>query len=154
MDVSVIVCTYNRARNLHGCLERLARQQGVEDVQWEVVVVDNNSTDNTRDEVDQLARELPITIRYAFEEKQGLNHARNRGALESRGRYFCYIDDDILVSDGWLASLREALEKSDADAVGGRIHLDNSIALPAWIRPEMYGVPVRRQHGFQPPGDR
>ena len=95
MDFSVIVCTYNRAGNLQRCLGALARQQGVEQVAWEVLVVDNNSPDNTRAEVERLARELPITVRYAHEKQQGLNYARNTGIRESSGTCFSYVDDDI-----------------------------------------------------------
>lgn len=150
MDFSVIICTYNRANNLPGCLGKLAKQQGVEDIAWEVVVVDNNSSDDTRGMVERLARELPIEVRYLFEGEQGLNHARNKGALESRGRYFCYVDDDILVSPGWLAALYHTLEDNDADAAGSCIHLDERITLPKWIQPEMYGFLGYQDFGPEP----
>lgn len=139
MDFSVIICTYNRAGNLPTCLGRLADQQGVAGIEWEVLVVDNNSSDDTRGMVEKLARELPIKVRYLFEGEQGLNYARNQGARESLGRYFCYVDDDILVSPGWLAALFHTLEDNDADAAGSCIHLDDHIVLPKWIQPEMYG---------------
>ena len=134
MDFTVIICTYNRARNLPRCLGALARQHNIGDLQWEVLVVDNNSSDDTPAMVERLARELPIAIRYARETQQGLNYARNTGARESAGRYFSYVDDDIEVSPEWLGSLYRNFVANDADAVGGRIHLDPSIKLPAWIR--------------------
>lgn len=136
MDFSVIICTYNRAGNLPRCLGALARQQGVEGLRWEVVVVDNNSKDGTRAEVERLSRELPITVRYAFEGQQGLNYARNTGIRQSTGTCFSYVDDDIEVSPRWLASLHRSFVTHDADAVGGRIHLDPGVKLPAWIRDE------------------
>lgn len=150
MDVTVVICTYNRAGNLPQCLGRLAEQQGVADLRWEVLVVDNNSTDGTRDAVANLARTLPIRIRYAFEPQQGLNHARNLGARESLGQYFGYIDDDIQTSPRWLAAIYEALKRNDADAVGGRIHLDPSVRLPKWIQPEMYGFLGYQDFGEEP----
>lgn len=150
MDITVIVCTYNRAGNLPVCLGRLAEQQGVDGLQWEVLVVDNNSTDATRATVAELARTLPIRIRYSFEPQQGLNYARNRGAQESLGRYFGYIDDDIQTSPRWLAALHNALSCNDADAVGGRIHLDPAIRLPKWIQPEMYGFLGYQDFGEEP----
>lgn len=150
MDITVIICTYNRARNLPVCLGRLAEQQGVEGLDWEVLVVDNNSTDDTKSVVAQLAAALPITIRYTFEPQQGLNYARNRGAQESRGRYFGYIDDDIQTSPRWLSALHNALAANDADAVGGRIHLDPTIKLPKWIQPEMYGFLGYQDFGDEP----
>lgn len=139
MDFSVIICTYNRAGNLPSCLAKLAEQQEVAGIEWEVLVVDNNSSDDTRATVEKLAAQLPITVRYAFEGEQGLNYARNHGVRESRGRYFCFVDDDILVSPRWLVSLYRTLEDNDADAAGSCIHLDEKIVLPKWIQPEMYG---------------
>jgi glycosyltransferase involved in cell wall biosynthesis len=136
MEFTVIVCTYNRAGNLPKCLHQLAQQKGVEDRAWEVLVVDNNSTDNTPEVVHDLARQLPITVRYARETEQGLNYARNHGIRASDSTYFSYVDDDIVVSDVWLAALLDAFETNDADAVGGRIHLDPSVQLPKWIRPD------------------
>ncbi len=148
MDCSVIICTYNRSSNLPECLGRLAEQQGVDNLEWEVVVVDNNSGDDTRDVVMRLSKELQLNVRYAFEKEQGLNHARNRGIRESIGNFFGYIDDDILVSHDWLAAIIESFKINDADAVGGRIHLDPSLTLPDWIKPEMYGF-----LGFQDLGE-
>jgi glucosyl-dolichyl phosphate glucuronosyltransferase len=136
MEFTVIICTYNRAGNLPRCLDALSAQQGVEGRDWEVLVVDNNSTDNTPEVVADLAKKLPIKVRYEREPEQGLNYARNTGIRQSTGKYFSYVDDDILVSKVWLTSLIEAFDANDADAVGGRIHLDPSITLPKWIRPD------------------
>ena len=136
MEFTVIICTYNRAENLPPCLEALAEQQGVESLEWEVLVVDNNSSDNTPSVVADLARKLPIHVRYVREAQQGLNHARNAGIRESSSKYFSYVDDDIIVTKIWLSSLFESFEANDADAVGGRIHLDPLAVLPNWIRPD------------------
>lgn len=152
MDFTVIVCTYRRAGNLPVCLGHLARQKNVESRNWEVLLVDNNSPDETPAVVARLAAELPIRVRYTREPEQGLNHARNRGIRESDSTYFCYVDDDILVSEHWLAALFRAFETNDADAVGGRIHLDPSVRLPKWIRPEadMMGFLGHQDFGDRP----
>lgn len=152
MEFTVIVCTYRRAANLPVCLGQLARQRGVESRQWEVLVVDNNSPDDTRQVVERLAAELPIRVRYAFEPEQGLNYARNHGVRASQSTYFCFVDDDILVSEDWLAALFKAFERNDADAVGGRIHLDPAVKLPKWIRPEadMLGFLGHQDFGDEP----
>jgi glycosyltransferase involved in cell wall biosynthesis len=150
VDASVIICTYNRSANLPAVLQCLAAQQGVDDLDWEILVVDNNSTDDTRAVVERLAADLPIRVRYAFEPEQGLNHARNRGIQETAGTYFIYIDDDILVSAGWLAAMVGALRGAGADAVGGRIHLDDGVRLPAWIQPDMYGFLGFQDYGSEP----
>jgi glycosyltransferase involved in cell wall biosynthesis len=88
VDFSVIVCTYNRARNLPVCLGRLAEQEGVGELAWEVLVVDNNSSDGTSQTVEQLARGLPIEIRGTHEPQQGLNYARNTGIGSRAGAAF------------------------------------------------------------------
>lgn len=152
MEFTVIVCTYRRAANLAGCLGHLARQEGVQARRWEVLVVDNNSTDDTREVVGRLAATLPIRVRYAFEPEQGLNHARNHGVRASQSPRLAFVDDDILVSPGWLAAVLRAFETHDADAVGGRIHLDPAVRLPAWIRPEadMLGFLGHQDFGDQP----
>ncbi len=150
MQLTVIVCTYNRAAILPRCLGGLARQKDVDGLEWEVLVVDNNSTDSTRATVAGLADTLPVRIRYTFEPQQGLNHARNRGAQESHGTCFGYIDDDIETGPHWLAALHSALASNDADAVGGRIHLDPAIELPRWIQPELYGFLGHQDFGEEP----
>jgi len=149
MDFTVIICTYNRSHNLANCIDYLASQQGAEDFEWEVLIVDNNSSDNTRQVVEQLARKSPLRLRYTFEPQQGLNYARNRGIEESDSRYFCYVDDDILVDSNWLAALYQTLDSKDADAVGGRIHLDPEIKLPPWITPDVQGFLGYQDYGEQ-----
>ena len=148
MQFSVIICTYNRFQNLPACLGKLARQEKTEGLEWEVVVVDNNSTDRTPETVHDLARQLPINIRYVRESQQGLNHARNRGVMESRGEFFSFVDDDIATEANWLAAVYACFREYDADAVGGRILLDQTLRLPRWIKPEMYGF-----LGYQDLGD-
>jgi len=152
MDFTVIICTYNRCGNLSMCIEALEAQSNTDDLDWEVLIVDNNSSDETKKTVHQLAEQSSINIRYAFEPEQGLNHARNRGIKESNSKYFAYIDDDITVSKDWLHSLFNTLIDNDADAAGGRIHLDPDISLPAWIssNPEMYGFLGHQDYGDEP----
>lgn len=150
MDFTVIICTYNRSHNLPTCIDYLAHQQDVENFEWEVLVVDNNSSDNTAQVVEKLINESPVNLRYVFEAEQGLNHARNRGIKESDSRYFCYVDDDILVGKNWLAALYRALESNDADAVGGRIHIDPAISLPPWIQGEVRGFLGYQDYGEEP----
>jgi len=127
----------------------LDAQEDVEGLRWEVVLVDNNSTDNTRETVKELADRpsVPTCLRYVFEGDQGLNFARNRGIAESRGKYFAFVDDDILVSRRWLASLYRTLENNDADAAGSCIHLDEHIRLPEWINLDMYGFLGYQDYG-------
>ena len=80
MDISVVICTYNRSRDLDNVLKSLALQQVPDDLIWEIVVVDNNSKDDTKDVVEDFKLTTPIPVTYSSEEKQGLSHARNRGS--------------------------------------------------------------------------
>jgi glycosyltransferase involved in cell wall biosynthesis len=133
VDFTVIISTYNRCRNLPRCLDALERQSGVDGLAWEVLVVDNNSTDDTRNVVESFAARSSMHLRYAFEPEQGLSNARNRGVRESSAPLYAFIDDDIAASPGWLAAFHRTFLIHDADAVGGRIHLDPSLSLPRWV---------------------
>lgn len=147
MDFSVILCTYNRAANLPACISLLANQQHIDDVDWEVLVVDNNSSDDTAATVKGLQRAHPIALRYGFEPKQGLSNARNFGIRETEGTHVVFIDDDILVTPHWLKSYAETFAQYDCDAVGGRILVHSPATLPRWIRPEMMGFLGQLDYG-------
>lgn len=139
MDISVIVCTYNRAISLTRCLAHLSAQVVPSGVTWEVIVVDNNSTDSTR-QVVLKAAENGFSVCYVREEKQGLCYARNRGIEESQGRIIAYIDDDILVEPNWLRSMLLSFEETGCDAAGGRIYLETGgCPLPGWLGPILFG---------------
>ncbi len=147
IDVSVIICTFNRAHNLGECISMLELQEGVESLNWQVIIVDNNSKDNTAGTIKKLIDNSSIRIRYAFEEKQGLSHARNCGISEAESKYLIFIDDDIRVQSEWLKSIYTTFERFNCDAVGGRIHLEDTLVLPKWIRPDMYGFLGYRDFG-------
>ncbi len=152
MDYSVVVCTYNRAANLPACIGGLARQEGTEGIPWEVLVVDNNSSDDTAATVERLRHEYPIRLGYTFEPKQGLSNARNRGIRASAGTRVVFIDDDILVAPRWLASYAAAFAEHDCDAAGGPILVKSPAPLPGWVRPEMMGFLGQLDYGDAPCG--
>jgi glycosyltransferase involved in cell wall biosynthesis len=123
---SIVIATYNRARDLEGTLASLASlaPRG----EWEVVVVDNNSTDDTRQVVEGAAPAFPVELRYVFEGRQGRSPALNAGILAARGEIIATTDDDVRVNRDWLDRAAEALEEIDCDYVGGRV-------LPIWGGP-------------------
>lgn len=108
MRFTVAVCTWNRAALLPGALERLARVRPPPGA-WEVLVVDNNSTDDTESVLEAFAGRLPL--RRAFEPEQGLSHARNTAVRLARGDYIVWTDDDALVDADWLTAYGRAVEQ-------------------------------------------
>ena len=150
MDISVVVCTFNRAGNLPECVDCLDRQRGLTNIEWEVVIVDNNSTDETADAVRRLQSASTVPIRYVFESEQGLSAARNRGIADTTSPYLCFIDDDIRVEPQWLRAVLDGFRERSADAVGGRILVQSTAPLPAWINEDMRGFLGHRDFGSEP----
>ena len=97
MKLSVIICTYNRAKYLYNLLKSIA-QNTLGKNNFEVLLIDNNSNDNTISVLEQFKTDFPeMEIRYFFENRQGLSFARNRGIKEATGEVLVYVDDDALV---------------------------------------------------------
>lgn len=138
MDASIIVCTYNRGESLGDTLRALRSLRIQEDRLWEVIVVDNNSMDNTRAVVEEIQRDWP-QLRYEFEGSQGLSHARNHGILCARGAVILFTDDDVLPEADWLERTLAGLDKYGADACGGYIGPIWEAPPPPWLTPRFYG---------------
>lgn len=120
MLLSIIICTRNRANEVVNCLP-VVGSQAKEFGDVEVVVIDNGSTDNTKEVVEQCSAQTPYPFRYVFEPIAGLCQARNRGRAEARGSVLAYIDDDEILGDGWVARLREHFLRRRSDCLGGKI---------------------------------
>src|SRR5574340_52790 len=104
MKASVIICTYNRADLLKESILSVQNQDFPSD-QYEIIVVDNNSADDTKDVVTETAKDSPVRIIYVFEGKQGLSHARNTGINNSDGEIIVFTDDDVEAEKSWLREL-------------------------------------------------
>ena len=120
MMLSVILCTYNRERYIYNVMESIAAG-GYGD--YEIVLVNNNSTDGTEGECQRFAKEHPeVKMRYCVERQQGLSYARNRGIRESQGDVLVYVDDDALVNREYLQTYADFFERNgEAVAAGGPI---------------------------------
>ena len=130
--VSVVVCTRNRGAMLSDLLDSMLHLLIPPHLRWELVIVDNGSTDEAARVLSRYKGLLPV--RRVEESLPGLSHARNRGVREARGRYICWTDDDVLVDRGWLAAYAEAFARHPEAAIfGGRILPQIDPPTPRWF---------------------
>ena len=129
MDVSVIISTYNRGSLLEKAIKSVLAQE-LGSPSFELVVVDNNSTDETKSVVESFAVN-DSRVRYVFEERQGLSFGRNAGLAVAEAELVIYTDDDVVVTPNWVGKFHENfLRYPDADFIGGKV-------LPLWeVQPE------------------
>src|SRR4051812_33613396 len=103
--ISAVICSYNRARFIINAVESIFNQD-FDKSQYEVIVVDNNSTDNTVALLDEYKRAHPsYNFRYFVEYNQGVSFTRTRCAKEAAGDIVAYLDDDSTAQPGWLSSI-------------------------------------------------
>jgi glycosyltransferase involved in cell wall biosynthesis len=133
MDVTVLLCTYNRALVLAEALERVAASTMPDSIRWEVLVVDNNSSDTTREVVSTFERRYPDRFRYLFEPRPGKSYALNSGIREALGGVMAFMDDDVVVEPSWLFHLTAELLSGSCAGVGGRTLPTQRIPLPSWL---------------------
>ena len=134
LRLSLIVATYNRAESLITALQSVVEQTAPK-VEWECVVVNNNSTDDTAARFKTFAEAHPdVQLRMVDEQRQGLSYARNRGIGESEGEYIAIIDDDERIAPDFIASYIALFDsKSDAMAAGGPIVAEYPSGKPRWM---------------------
>lgn len=133
MKITVIVCTYNRCKSLATTLDSIMGQRFQEPVEWEILVVDNNSSDQTPEVVEDFSRRYPGRFRYLLESRQGLSQARNAGVNAARGDILVFTDDDVTFEPGWLQSLTSELETGQWAGAGGRILRRWTCSPPEWL---------------------
>lgn len=136
--ISVIVCTYNRAVILENCLKSLEKQTAGKHL-YEVIVVNNNSTDNTEMVVKNFSKNKP-NFRIVREKRQGLSNARNKGWREAKGKYVAYIDDDAIAEFDWIKQIVMFIKNNPkVNAFGGPYDRFSLKPLPVWF-PENYCI--------------
>ena len=145
MDISVVLGTYNRAVSLRATLESFCRLAIPPDLTWELLVVDNNSTDGTRLVVEKFARKLPLG--YIFEGRQGRSAALNAGIAAAKGDVIAFTDDDIFLDEFWLSNLNDAFQKHECAAVAGRVVAQWNHPKPSWLTMEDQLAIVRFDFG-------
>lgn len=133
MKISLILCTYNRCEMLSRALDSVLACQLPDSFQWELLVVDNNSSDRTREIVESYSSRFRDRIRYIFEARQGKSNALNRGVLEARGEILAFMDDDVQVDPQWLYKISAPLQDGSWAGVGGRIIPPKDFSPPSWL---------------------
>ncbi len=152
LDFTVAIPTYNGASKLPLVLEKLRSQINTENISWEVIVVDNNSSDNITEVIENFQAKWPenIPLRYCFEAEQGLAFARQRAIQEAKGYFVGFLDDDNLAEPDWVAAaFKFGQEHQKAGAYNGKIRGDFEVNPPEnfnKIKPYL----AIREHGSQP----
>jgi glycosyltransferase involved in cell wall biosynthesis len=124
--ISVVICTYNRADTLRRALQSLICQETDGQFSYEILVIDDGSSDGTRAVVSEIASRSQVPVRYVCEEGYGIAQARNRCVSESRGEWIAWCDDDQLAEPDWLNQLFAVACRTGADVVGS----DRVLSLP------------------------
>src|SRR5208283_2732953 len=133
MHVTVILCTYNGCQTLPKALSSVAASVMPSSVEWEVLVVDNNSQDRTPEVVEDFCLRFPGRFRYLFEPQPGKSYALNSGIRNATGNILAFIDDDVTVDPAWLANLTSSLHCGGWQGAGGRIILLWPDKVPNWV---------------------
>jgi len=130
--ISVAICTFNRAESLRRTLDSVAAMRVPSEVAWEVLIVNNNSTDHTDDVISAFTGRLPV--RREFEPRPGKSNALNRAIDVAKGDYILWTDDDVVVDTGWLAAYVEAFRRwPKAVVFGGRITPKYEVPAEKWV---------------------
>jgi glycosyltransferase involved in cell wall biosynthesis len=131
-DISIIICTYNRAAMLADVLEDI-RVQVRDTPSVELILIDNNSSDDTSRVAREFAASAHFTVTYHLERRQGTSIARNTGLAMARGAVIVFTDDDVRLAPDWLDNLYGGFGKTDAVAVAGKVIPVWPRDVPAWI---------------------
>lgn len=131
--ISIIICTYNREKYIYQCLSKIAKN--ITQYDWEIILVNNNSTDNTQNECFRFVKDYsPKHYHYFIETQQGLSYARNKGINEAHGDWLVFLDDDSMVENNYIETLGNFLAQyPEAYAFGGQITPFFEEKAPKWL---------------------
>ncbi|MGL5084034.1 MAG: hormogonium polysaccharide biosynthesis glycosyltransferase HpsE [Microcoleaceae cyanobacterium] len=152
MDFTVVIPTYNGAERLPAVLERLKSQTNTESINWEVIVVDNNSQDNTVQVVAEFQANWPqkFPLNYVLESQQGVAFARQKGIQAAQGEWVGFLDDDNWPNSTWvIEAYKFGKNHPKAGAYGGQIHANYEVPPPPNFE-KIEGFLAIRERGDQP----
>lgn len=145
---SLVICTYNRAEALRDALRSAIAQESHGQFTHEVIVVDNNSTDETRAVVDAEACRSTVPVRYLFEARQGKSFALNTALGAVTGEFYSIVDDDFLLPADWLAGIHDGtLRHPDASFYSGKVLPAWSVTPPAWLTRRHWSAVAMADYG-------
>lgn len=147
MILSIVLCTYNQSKSLRIVLECLARQTLDNFNEVELLVIDNNSSDDTKSVVYEVAKSIKFTTRYIFEEQQGLSLARNRGVREAKANFIVFTDDDAEIPKNWAQTYIKNVKELNPDCVFGKIDIIWDKPKPFWYSDEYKSMFVGLDYG-------
>ena len=133
VQISVIVPTHNRSEYLRDAIISLQEQNFPKD-KYEIIVVDNNSTDNTPQVVEACGRNGKKKVVYVKEPEIGLHNARHAGANAAKGEILAYVDDDVICDSNWISELVKPYADSEVGCVGGKILPKWEVKPPEWVK--------------------
>lgn len=141
MDISVVICTYNRSETLKLTLESFLRMEWDNQTKHELIVVDNNSTDDTKQVIMGYIKNNFDTLKYVMETMTGLSYARNKGIEEANGKIVAFADDDVDFDRRWGQEIVDAFQANpDAGCLGGKNIPFFIEGKPEWIPEELYYI--------------
>ena len=149
IDFSIIICTYNQAVSLNKALLSINNSKHVTSNNVELLVVINNSKDNTVEICKEFSVISKFPFRYVVEKQQGLSFARNRGIKESKGRILIFTDDDVLVPEQWLSNIIGTFYNEEPDCVFGKILPEWNGKKPDWFSSQMSPAYALLDYGDQ-----
>ena len=140
-------CIYHRADRLERLVAAMRAQQCP--IPFEILAINNNSSDNTAQVLDRLASQAGVPLRWVTESVQGIVAARNRGIEEALGSdILVYIDDDEIPLPGLISAAADAVLNEGAQSVGGRVEMDfTTVARPHWLEDNLLGFLAALDHG-------
>ena len=133
--ISVVICTRNRAQAIKKCLSEFEGMKVPIDLTWELIVVDNNSVDETKDVIMAFLERSNLPLIYKHENRRGSSNARNTGIGAARGEIIAFTDDDCIVTPDWLSCIAHEFRSDPTlSGVGGRVELYDIRDKPFTIR--------------------
>ena len=148
--LSVILCTYNNADSLAVTLDQLVQCEVDSWSDIEILIIDNNSPDNTEEVVRTLSESTDVPLLYHFQQKQGLSNARNMGLEKARGDYLLFTDDDADIPTNWLSCYLQKIQSTQADCLFSKIEVNWDSPPPWWFDQRYNPYFVQLNYGERP----